>query len=180
LSEVWYFLPAALASSLLPALVRSQNLTTTIRQQRVQRFYDLNAGLAYALIFCLAPSASRIFPLVFGRGYAGADAVFTIHIWSCLFVFLGMARNQCLLIEGRTRFLFLCTALGAVVNVALNLMVIPLWGAAGAAFTTLISQASATFLSSFVWGPARPHGYAQLRALLVPIRALLWLTRPVR
>lgn len=177
LSEVWYFLPASLASSLLPALVRTRDLSATVRQQRMQRFYDLNATMAYGLILLLLPAAPWIFPLVFGRSYAGADAVFQIHIWACPFVFLGVARNQYLLIEGWTRFLFFSTALGAVINVALNLLFIPRWGASGAAIATLVSQASATLVASFGWLPARVHGWAQLRALLVPIRSLVWLAR---
>ena len=39
----------------------------------------------------------------------------------------------------KTKTLFMSTSIGAVVNVLLNLLFIPIWGALGAAVTTLIS-----------------------------------------
>lgn len=175
LSEVWYFIPLALASSLFPSLVRSRELEPSVYRRRLGQFYDLNAGLAYALIVPLAPLAPWLFNLVYGRAFAGADTVFQIHLFACLFVFLGVARGQYLLNEGFTRFVFVSTTLGAVANVGLNLLLIPAYGAAGAAVATVASQALSTLVSSFVWAPTRANGWLQLRALALPVRAVGWL-----
>lgn len=177
LSEVWYFIPMALASSLFPSLVRSRGREPAVYRQRLGQFYDLNAGLAYALILPLAPLAPWLFNLVYGHAFDGADTVFQIHLFACLFVFLGVARGQYLLNEGFTRFVFVSTSLGALANVGLNLVLIPTHGAAGAAVATVASQALSTLVSSFLWAPTRDSGRLQLRALALPVRAVGWLVR---
>lgn len=176
-SEVWYFLPMALGASLLPALVRSRDLGGDIYFRRLQRYYDLNAALAYVLILVLVPMAPWLFAVVFGGNYAGAEVILQIHILASLFVFLGVARGQYLMIEGWTRFALVATTLGAVANVLLNLMFIPRWGAIGAAVATIISQVLASLLSSFMWKPAQASGRCQVWALLLPLRALAWVWR---
>jgi O-antigen/teichoic acid export membrane protein len=49
LSEIWYFIPVAIASSVFPAIVNSKQLGARIYKSRMQKFYDLNATLAYGL-----------------------------------------------------------------------------------------------------------------------------------
>ena len=49
LSEIWYFIPMAIASSVFPSIVKSKQLDEQIYKKRMQKFYDLNAILAYGL-----------------------------------------------------------------------------------------------------------------------------------
>ena len=154
--------------------MRSRGLEPAAYRRRLGQFYDLNAGLAYALIVPLAPLAPWLFNVVYGRGFAGADTVFQIHLFACLFVFLGVARGQYLLNEGFTKFVFVSTTLGALANVGLNLWLIPAHGAPGAAVATVASQALSTLVSSFLWAPTRANGWLQLRALALPFRAIGW------
>jgi len=49
LSEIWYFIPVAIASSVFPSIVKSKELGEKIYNMRMQKFYDLNATLAYGL-----------------------------------------------------------------------------------------------------------------------------------
>ena len=44
LTEIWYFIPTALASSLLPALLRARERGAPAYQERLQHYYDLNAA----------------------------------------------------------------------------------------------------------------------------------------
>ncbi|HEY5811790.1 MAG TPA: flippase [Terrimicrobiaceae bacterium] len=176
-SEVWYFIPAALSSSLLPSLIRNQKLAPAAYEAKIGQFYDINSGLAYALIAVLVPTAPWLFQLVYGQGFAGADTVFQIHIWASLFVFLGVARSSYLINEGFASFAFYSTLVGALLNVLLNLFLIPKYGAQGAAVATVFSHMVAAFISSFFWKRIRPNGQLQLRALLLPWRVIWWLLR---
>jgi O-antigen/teichoic acid export membrane protein len=83
--------------------------------------------------------------LVYGNQYQGAGIILAIHIWSGIFVFLGSASSQYLLAEGYTLISFARTAVGAVVNIILNLWLIPLYGGIGASIATLIAYFVATF-----------------------------------
>lgn len=169
-TEIWYFIPVALASSLLPALLRARERGEATYMVRLQTYYDLNAGIAYTLSVPVALAAPWLVRLAYGPEFAGAAPVLALHIWSSVFVFLGVARGQFLVNEGLTRFYLGATLAGAGLNIALNLWLIPTHGAVGAAVATVISQAVAAWISSFFSSAVQVNGAMQTRALLIPLR----------
>jgi len=173
LSEIWYFIPMAIASSVFPAIVKSKQLGEKIYKNRIQKFYDLNATLAYLLSIPITFLAPFIIRTLYGDAYAGAETIFAIHIWACLFVFLGVARGQYLVNEGLIKFSFFATAGGAIVNVGLNFILIPLYEGIGAAIATVISQAISAYLSSFIYPRLFETGLMQSKAFIAPIRYLI-------
>ncbi len=107
--------------------------------------------------------------LAYGSAYAGAAGVLAVHIWSSVFVFLGVVRGQWLVNEKMVRFYLATTIIGAIANVALNLVLIPRAGPLGAAWATVVSYALATWFSSFIDPSVRVIGRMQTRALLLPL-----------
>lgn len=169
-TEVWYFLPVAMASSLLPALLRARERSAEDYARRLQRSYDLYAGVAFALAAPVALAAPWLVRLAYGAAYAAAGPVCAVHVWSSVFVFLGVARSQFLVNEGHTRFYLAATLAGLAVNVVLNRVLIPAHGAWGAAIATLAGQAVAAWVSSFCFAPVRATAWMQTRALLILLR----------
>jgi len=178
LTEIWYFLPIALASSLLPALLRARERGDAAYRERLQHYYDLNAAIGYALSVPIAFAAPWIVRLAYGAAFAASAPIVSVHVWSSVFVFIGVARGQWLVNERLRIFYLLATLGGAVVNIALNFVFIPRWGGLGAAVATVISQALAAWLSSFCLAAARETGRMQTRALLVPLLGWHHLRRP--
>ena len=177
LSEVWYFLPVALASSLLPALLRAREGDARIYATRLQQYYDVSAAAAYALAVPTALAAPWLVRVAYGGAFAAAGPILAVHIWSGVFVFLGVARGQWLVNEGLQKFYLLATLAGAVANVLLNLALIPRWGGMGAAVATVISYALAAWVASYFHPAVRATAAMQLRALLIPLRGWRYLRR---
>ncbi|MBD0261875.1 MAG: polysaccharide biosynthesis C-terminal domain-containing protein, partial [Tolypothrix sp. Co-bin9] len=71
-----------------------------------------------------------------------------VHIWTSLFVFMGVATSPWFIAEGLNHVSLGKTLLGAILNVILNLLLIPKYAGLGAAIATIISQAVAAFLSN--------------------------------
>ena len=69
--------------------------------------------------------------------------------------------------EGLTRFSLFQTMAGAVVNVLLNLYLIPLYGGIGAAVSTLISQFVATYAVLALFKRTRIIFRLETRAILL-------------
>ncbi len=90
----------------------------------------------------------------------------SVHIWSGVFVFMGSASSQYLLAEGYTMISFYRTAAGAVVNILLNIWLIPLYGGLGASIATLIAYFVATF-SILVLARTRQQGLMMLKSLFL-------------
>lgn len=178
LTEIWYFVPAALGSSLLPALVEARAQGGAAYQRHLQRYYDLNAAVAYTLSLPMALAAPWLVRVAYGAPFAASAAIVTIHIWSSVFVFLGVARGQWLVNERLQKFYLLATLGGALLNIALNFVFIPRWGGVGAALATVLAQASAAWLSSFCVRDVRATAWMQTRALLVPVLGWRYFQKP--
>ena len=106
LSEVWYFIPAAIATSVFPALIKARERGEKIYYARLQQLYDFLAwlGLAVAVFFTFA--SDRMIILLFGQEYAAAGPILAVHIWAGVFIFLKVAMSRWLLNEGKLKFLF--------------------------------------------------------------------------
>ena len=168
LSEVGYFIPVALASSMLPFLFKSRDRGAEAYRLIIQRYYDLNAALGYAVAIPLVLLGPYLVNLLYGTAFSGAGRVLSCHACAVVFVFLGVARGQYLTNEGWQRFGLVCTLLGAVLNVGLNWWLIPKMGALGAAWATVIAYGVAACGSSWLLADMRPNAIIQTRALLIP------------
>jgi O-antigen/teichoic acid export membrane protein len=165
---MWYFIPAAIASSILPSIVRARALGPEIYMARLQKYFDLSAIMAIAIALPTSFASGWITRLLYGAQYAGVSTILTVHIWAALFVFMGIARGQYLLSEGHFVFTMIATAFGAICNIVLNLIWIPRYGALGSAFATVIAYGCSDLLSSFCYHPTRMAGVMQLKAIFLP------------
>jgi len=127
LSEAWNFIPTVIVTTLFPAILNARRDDLDRYKKRIQNLYDLMVYKVYT------------------PEYAYAAPVLSVHIWSGVFVFLGAANSQYLIAEGYVKLTFWRTGFGAIVNIALNLILIPKMGMMGAAIATLIAYASSAF-----------------------------------
>lgn len=170
LSELGFFLPGALAASLLPSLLRARAAGPARYAFALQRSFDLQAGLAYLCAAPLALLAPWVVRLAYGPEFAPAGPILAINGWTLLWASLGVARGQYCVNENLTQLHLYSTAAGAAINVALNWVLIPRFGGVGAAWATLAAQVSAAWLSSFCFVRLRPCAVMQWRALFIPFR----------
>src|SRR5471030_1028987 len=94
--------------------------------------------------------AAPLIYTIYKPEYAYAAPTLSVHIWSGVFVFLGVASSQQLITENFNKLTFIRTGFGAIVNIVLNLLLIPKMGMMGAAIATLIAYASAAFFIIFI------------------------------
>lgn len=150
LTSVWYFVGVVICNSLMPALVRAKEYNKKLYYQRQQYLYELMIGIG---IFLAIPITFFAYPLInwlFGNEYSAASSVLTIQIWSLIFIFLGIASSNWLITENLQKYNLSRTILGALVNVILNVLLIPDLGIQGAALATLISQVFASYLANLI------------------------------
>jgi O-antigen/teichoic acid export membrane protein len=107
--------------------------------------------------------------LLFGNAYQQAGAVLSIHVWTGVFVFLGVSSGQWFLIENLQKLAFYRTLLAAVINIAANLLLIPKYGAIGAAVGTVLSQMTAAYVFDIMSVKTRSLFWMKTRALYSPL-----------
>jgi len=163
-SEVSYFVPAILATSFFPSIIRTRELGTDAYNVRRQHYFDLSVVLAVAIALPTTVLAGPIIHLLYGNKYAEAVPILCALVWATLFVFTGGARQQYLIAEGHMKFSFAATLAAAVLNVVLNIFLIPRYQGFGAAIATLISYGLSAMFSSFFYKPTRLMGWEQLKS----------------
>jgi O-antigen/teichoic acid export membrane protein len=149
LSEAWNFIPAVIVTSLFPAILNAKRDDPERYKKRIQHLYDLMVYLSVPVAIVITFASPLIYKL-YKPEYAYAAPTLSVHIWSGVFVFLGAASSQYLIAENFNKLTFIRTGFGAMVNIGLNLILIPHMGMMGAAIATLAAYASATFFVIFI------------------------------
>jgi O-antigen/teichoic acid export membrane protein len=149
LCEAWYFVPMAISTSIFPAIVNAKQVNEKLYLSRLQKLYDFLAAIAIAIAIPVTFLSDFIINLLYGQAYQPAASVLTIYIWAGVATFLGVASSQYLISENLTKLAFYRTLIGMIVNVIMNLYLIPIYGINGAAIATLVSYTLATFSIGF-------------------------------
>lgn len=160
LSELWYFIPVAITGSVFPALVRAKNTNNQIYLQRLTYLYTFMFWVAFMLAVGISFLGEWIIKVLFGDPYIHASGVLIIHIWTGVFVFLGVASHQWLVTENLQLYSLINTCVGAALNIALNLYLIPIYGIQGAAVASLISYFIAAYFMLLFSKKTRPNFFA--------------------
>jgi O-antigen/teichoic acid export membrane protein len=169
-SEVWYFIPVIICSSLFPYILQAKQRDQEEYYRRLQQLYDFMIWLSLLIGLFVTFSAGFSVDKLLGSEFQQSAEILMWHIWAAPFVFLGVALNQWLMAENLTKFSFASTVLGAISNILLNLVLIPTYEGIGAAIATLISYAIAGYFSCIFY-PALHRTFGMLtKALLIPFR----------
>jgi PST family polysaccharide transporter len=169
LSEVWYMVPVALMGALFPVLWARRS-DPDAYDRSLQASLDALFALAFTLAVLMQVFGGVLVEFLFGARFSASTPVLQIHIWAGVFIFMRALLSRWLLAEDLLRFSFVTHLVGALTNVALNLLLIPAHGAVGAAIATVISYAGAGWLALFLSPRTRPMGWMMTRSLLLPLR----------
>ncbi|HEY9809681.1 MAG TPA: flippase [Halomicronema sp.] len=165
-AELWYFIPGAVVQSVFPTVVKAKDKDEKLYYERLQQLFNFMAWISYAVAIPMTFLSSQIVWLLYGNKYAGAAPSLAVLVWAGLFVSLGMARSPWLITEGLMKYSAATTAVGAVINMILNFLLIPKYGGLGAGIATVIAQMFAAYLSHSFYPKTRKIFWLQTRALL--------------
>ncbi len=184
LSTATYAIPFVLTNSLFPAILSSARNNIPLFRERMSRLYHLLIYLSLGMIILTWLFADSIILLVFGQAYAPAAPVLTLHIAASLFVFIGHAAEKWLIAEDKQLYFMLAVLSGTLLNIGLNLYLIPHYGIIGAAWATLIAQMLSYHFAHLAFASSRKVFWVQNLAIwqaltLQPLwRMLRQLQRP--
>jgi PST family polysaccharide transporter len=168
-SEIWYFIPMSIVSSVMPLLTQARLESEVKYYHRLQQLLNNLVRIAYIIALPMTFISSFLVTSLYGPDYSRAGLILAIHIWSAVFVFIAVGSTPWTINEGMLRYSLIQTTGGAIINICLNIYLIPRYGAVGAAISTLFSQMSACFLSNAMTPRLRIIFKMQLKALLKPI-----------
>jgi O-antigen/teichoic acid export membrane protein len=114
--------------------------------ERFRRIYQLTVRYLVVIVLPIALVLTwerhLVLGLLFGAGYAAAGPALVILSWWTFFAYVGAVYVSLMIVRSQQRLIAQVSTVSLVINVVLNLIWVPPWGAAGAAAAMLVTSAS--------------------------------------
>lgn len=153
-SQAWHMVPMTVCASVLPRLAALKQQHPAMYRQRLQQLFSLMAWSGVCVAAVTALLAHWLVSLLLGPAYAEATTVLRWHAMSNVFVFLGVAQSVAIVSDRTPHLSLVKTLCGAAASVALNIALVPRWGATGAAWAAIGAYFCAAVLTNIVLAPA--------------------------
>jgi O-antigen/teichoic acid export membrane protein len=133
------FISSAFMTAIFPKLAKHSEEKDKFRNIQNTALYYLG-GIGILLSTSLFLGADTIFQLFFGDKYDNSIPTFKILVWFLAIVFIYGPISNSLVAKNRVKFLVYLNVFMIILNVVLNLFLIPDYGAKGAAMTTIVCE----------------------------------------
>lgn len=170
LSEIWYVLPQVLIAAMFPKLLEIARECHGRYMKILQRGFDYLFITALAVSLVVLVLSEWIIDVLYGQSYAESAVILQLHMFASVFIYMRVLLSQWLVSEKFAEFSLFSQLSGAVTNVLLNLWLIPIYGAWGAAVATVISYSVTTYFCLFFTARTRPIAHMMTKAMLFPLR----------
>jgi O-antigen/teichoic acid export membrane protein len=160
-------IPGAILDSGRPLIVEAKAKSEALYQLRTRQLFAaiLWVCLIYSIIITIF--SKNVILILYGNEYATATTSLRIAVWYTAFSYLGSARSIWLICEKKNRYVFIFSVMGALTNVILNYVLIPLFGINGAAIATLITQILTNLIYPSFFKVTRSYSQCATDALLL-------------
>ena len=164
---MWIFVPTAIINSFNPMIMElKKNGNETLYLRRLQQLYSFVIWLCLGFSLVIAVLAKIIVLILYGSSYLGAVGALRITIWCETFAMIGTLRGIWIICENKNKYVKYYIAIGAIVNLVLNAIMIPQIGINGAAIATLITQITTSLIAPLFFKETRAHTGIVLRSFV--------------
>ena len=166
LIEAAAFIPMLLKSSLYPSIQSAKIQSKALYQDRLLNFYRLNFLFFLVLAIPIFIFAEPIIVLLFGIEYQPAGVLLALLSIRLFFANMGVARGTYIVTENLMKFSMFTMILGTIVNIYLNYVLIPNYGARGAIVATIVSFFTTIYLVDIFYSKTRHNVILQLKSII--------------
>jgi len=151
------FVFSAIIDSARPIIIKNHSNNRAEFEKNMILLYRVVIILAFMQSVIMTLFAEIFISILYGESYCSTTDILRICVWYNTFSYMGAIRNIWILIEKKQKYLGVINISGASVNVLLNVLLIPIWGANGAALASLITQFFTNFILGFILQPIRAN-----------------------
>ena len=164
---MWLFVPNAIINSFRPKILELKKEGNEEHyERRLEQLYSFIIWLCIFVSIAVCVLGNLVIRILYGEAYIGAASALRIAIWYETFAMIGTARGIWILCENKNKYVKYYLGIGAVVNLVLNYVMIPIWGINGAAIATLITQIVTSLIAPVMFKETRYHTLIVLRAFV--------------
>ena len=161
LIEIFHFIPKILMISYLPILLKYKKYSL--------KLIELNSyisKLSFILIFLILLFSDFFTKYLFGNDYV--ESIYTTNVlsFSLIFVYLGVVNEHWYITKKLQKYYAFYVFLGAILNIILNIYLIPIYGIIGAAYATIITYIFLIFVFDLVATKTRNILVIKLKSII--------------
>lgn len=145
------FVFSAIMDSARPVILEEKERNLELYEKRMIQLYSIITCLSLAQSIGMTVLAKPIVFLLYGTEYSKTAGILAVAVWYNTFGHYGSVRNIWILAENKQKYLTAINVIGAAANVLLNLCLIPIFGAVGAAVASVITQFFTNVIIGFIF-----------------------------
>ncbi len=165
LVEVFFNVPTAVTAGLLPYFAEKYAHDSEVFWKRFEQLANGLNACAYLFAIVIVLLGKWIINFLYGEEYFDAVRVLVVYAWAAIPVAMGSVRGICLSVLEYSGLTFSFSVSAAVVNVVLNLLLIPRLGIVGAAVASVVAYLLQGFVFSFFSPKLRRVAKIQVKSL---------------
>lgn len=150
------FVFSAVIDSMRPMILESKNKSKERFDKNMSRLYSVIIYMGLAQSVALTVLARPVVLVLYGEAYRPTIPILRIVTWYSAFSYMGSVRNIWILAQKQQKHLWKINLSGALLNVVGNFVLIPIFGACGAAVASVATQFFANFVLCLIMKPIRP------------------------
>lgn len=158
------FVFAAIIDSARPSVFEARRYSEELFEKRLSMLFSLVIWLSLVQSIFMTVFANLIISILYGQSYMPAVGVLQIAVWYVTFSNIGSVESIWVVSESKQNYLPWINLFGAILNILVNFSLIPVWGAIGAAFASVVTQLFSKFFLFFIIKPMRPIGKIMLKS----------------
>jgi O-antigen/teichoic acid export membrane protein len=164
-SEFFYFFLIAILTTYFPYVIAAKKVSKNFYYASFQKFFDLAVVIGLVITLFISFFSKPLMTFIYGEEYSLSGTVLAIHIWSLIFVYLGMVSSKWLIIGNLQIFILYRVGTGALLNIVLNFFLIPTYGVVGAAVAGVLSHIVMDLIFDVIQEKTRKIFFMKINAL---------------
>lgn len=178
--EICIFIPTILSQTITPILVKKYQDNLTEYTEKAQVF--MNITIWGTIVMCIAMylMANTLILYTFGTQYKCSIILLQIMVFKVIGYAQAQVTGTMIIVEKKQKIVVLRNLIGCIVVVGLNFILIPIYGAKGAAISSVIAAFGTGIFSHLIIPPYRPFFYMQIRCFLVGWKDFLHLKKNLK
>ena len=159
------FVFTAIIDSFRPSIFEGQKVGDDVFKHRLTMLYSIIIYISLAQSVVMTILAGLIIHILYGAAYDPAVGALQIVVWYTTFSYMGSVRNIWILANNKQHYLWKINLMGALANIVLNAILIPIIGIYGAAVASLITQFFTNVIVGYIIKPILPNNRIMVEAL---------------
>lgn len=164
---MWTFVLQAIIDAMYPTIIGCFEKDRALFDRKNRQLYAIVFYITVAVSLAFVLLGDFVIRILYGEAYMPAATPLKIITWYTAFSYFGVARNAWMVCNEKQKYIKYLYIPAVILNISLNAIFIPLWGASGAAFTSLVTQVCTSVLLPLCIKGIRPNATLMLEAIVL-------------